>query len=85
MTYPNINIAERLCQIIDWSGMTNAEFGKMLGIHENSVYRRKKDAIALTADEAAFICTYFGLDANWFLLGIGHAPWEDEDATNEHI
>jgi transcriptional regulator with XRE-family HTH domain len=76
-----MNIGERISELINRLGMNENSFAKSLGKKDNSAITRitkgrkqpdgsrKRDIPS--ADILWLICTTYGVDANWLLLGTG--------------
>lgn len=67
-------IFDRIRVIRTLSRMTREQFAHAVDASRSSVGRWERSERMPSVAEARAICARFGLDANWFLLGIGHAP-----------
>lgn len=59
----------RISQVQEDLGYTNREFSKYLGVKESLMSEYKYDVKVPPLKTIIKICTIFGVDANWLILG----------------
>lgn len=65
----NLDIAERIKLVR--GDLSQDEFSKRLEIHKNSLGRYERGESTPGVDVAEKICSVFGVNPQWFLLGVG--------------
>ncbi len=67
----NIDIARRLKQLRTENGLSQEQFGEILGIKQSTCHRIEAGDHSLSLKHAVTLHEEFGISFNWLILGIG--------------
>ena len=68
---PKGGVAERVCMVVGSGDGAIIEFAELIGVSLQAAFQKRKGKHQFKQNELIAICEYYGVSANWLLLGKG--------------
>lgn len=73
----NLEIGNRIVELREAFGITQAKLAKSLGMHVNAISRIERGVVRLTEKNIKMICAVYPINEEWLLSGEGEMISED--------
>ena len=73
----NLEVGNRIVELREAFGITQAKLAKSLGMHLNAISRIERGVVRLTEKNAKMICAIYPVNEEWLLSGEGEMISED--------